>query len=206
MLVAITTQSDLDEIAADVRNKIELARMAWSNAVRHAMNAGDLLIAVQPKVSARGVPWKKWLKEYCSVAVSTAELYMRLARHRDQIETELQAKGQLSLRGARQLISTARRDEDADNDSDQAGAADESENPPESETLVEHWRRSPGELAALLDAVGVTGILEAMSEEFGRLLRARLPAPKRKSDKPYKHTLNLEANSARNGRGTHSRH
>jgi len=29
--------------------------------------------------------------------------------------------------------------------------------------------------------------------------------PKRKSDKPFKHTLNLEANSARNGRGHHSR-
>ena len=77
------------------------------------------------------------------------------------------------------------------------------ENPPES--LIEHWRRSPGELSTLLDAVSVTGILEAMSEEFGRQLRARLPAPKRKSDKPFKKTLNLTANSTRNGRGLHSR-
>jgi hypothetical protein len=72
------------------------------------------------------------------------------------------------------------------------------ENPPES--LIEHWRRSPGELSTLLDAVSVTGILEAMSEEFGRQLRARLPAPKRKSDKPFKKTLTLTANSTRNRR------
>jgi hypothetical protein len=80
---------------------------------------------------------------------------------------------------------------------------------PKPDTLIEHWRRSPGELSALLDAVGVAGILEAMSEDFGRQLRDRLPAPKSKKsgkrDKPFKHTLNLTANSARNGRGTHSR-
>jgi hypothetical protein len=80
------------------------------------------------------------------------------------------------------------------------------ETTPKPETLIEHWRRSPGELTALLDAVGVAGILEGMSAEFGRQLRARLPAPRRKSGKPFKHTMNLKADSARNGRGTHSRH
>jgi hypothetical protein len=39
-----------------------------------------------------------------------------------------------------------------------------------------------------------------MSGSSGRQLRARLPAPKRQSDKPYKHILNLEANSARHER------
>jgi hypothetical protein len=49
---------------------------------------------------------------------------------------------------------------------------------PKAETLIDHWRRSSGELTALLDAVGVAGVLEVMSGEFGRQLRARLPAPK----------------------------
>jgi hypothetical protein len=79
------------------------------------------------------------------------------------------------------------------------------ESSPKPETLIEHWRRSPGELSALLDAVGVPGVLEAMSAEFGRHLRARQPAPKGKPDKPFKHALNLKANSARNGRVAHSR-
>jgi hypothetical protein len=80
------------------------------------------------------------------------------------------------------------------------------ENPPKPESLIEHWRRSPGELSTLLDTVGVAGILEAMSEEFGRQLRARLPAPKRKSNKRFKHTLNLKANPARNRREHGFRH
>jgi hypothetical protein len=111
----------------------------------------------------------------------------------------------------RQLITKAQHDKgDEGEDGDQAGGQEnegETGNPDsvKPESLIEHWRRSPGELSTLLDAVGVTGILEAMSEEFGRQLRARLPAPRRKSDKPYKHIMNLEANSAHNGRGTHSR-
>jgi hypothetical protein len=205
-------QYDLDELAHVVRDELQDARVAWSNALGHALNAGDALIAAQPKVTELGITWKKWLKENCYVAVSTAQLYMQLARHRDQIEVELRSKGELSLRGARQLISTVRDEGDADDDDgEHAGDGDgDGEHEPdrirrESETLIEHWRRCPAELTTLLDAVGVAGILEAMSEEFGRQLRARLPAPKAKSDKPFRKTLNLPANSTRNGRGTHSR-
>jgi hypothetical protein len=202
-----------DELAVIVRDEIQQARRAWSNALGHAMNAGDVLIAVQPKVAERGINWKKWLKENCFIGASTAQLYQQLARHRDQIEAELQARGELSLRGARQLISSARDDADDDeggDESDAGGGEDEDEikNPSESvkpESLIEHWRRCPEQLADLLDEIGVLGVLEAMSAEFGRELRARLPAPKRKSGKPFKHTLNLKAHSARNGRGTHSR-
>jgi hypothetical protein len=205
---------DVDELAVMVRDEIQEARKAWANALAHAMNAGDALIAVQPKVAERGIAWTKWLKENCFVAVSTAKLYMQLARHRDQIEVELRSKGELSLRGARQLISTVR-DEDDEGPGDDVGDdhqaqghedQGETENPPDSETLIEHWRRSPAELTALLDAVGVAGILEAMSEEFGRQLRDRLPAPKRESNKPFKKALNLIANSTRNGREHGSRH
>jgi hypothetical protein len=56
----------------------------------------------------------------------------------------------------------------------------------------------------LLDEVGVPDVLAAMSEKFGRQLRERLPAPRR--GKSFKHTMNLKANSARNGRGHRSRH
>jgi hypothetical protein len=212
---SIQAEVDLepDELAVIVRDEIQQARRAWSNALGHAMNAGDALDAVQPKVAERGMTWKKWLKENCFIGVSTAQLYQQLARHRDQIEAELQARGELSLRGARQLISSVRDDaddDDGDDESDAGGEEDkgEAENPSESvkpESLIEHWRRCPEQLAGLLDEIGVPGVLEAMSEEFGRQLRDRLPAPKRKSNKPFKHTLNIKANSTRNGRGTHSR-
>jgi hypothetical protein len=204
-------QYDLDELAHVVRDEIQDTRVAWSNALGHALNVGDALIAAQPKVTELGIPWKRWLKENCYVAVSTAQFYMQLARHRGEIEAKLRSKGELTLRGARQLISSARDDHggdgDAADDAADAGKKDEVgiENPPEPESLIEHWRRCPEQLTSLLDEIGVPGVLEAMSAKFGRQLRARMPAPKRKSDKPFKHTLNLKAHSARNGRGTHSR-
>jgi hypothetical protein len=201
----IQEQGDVEQLAAVVRDEIQQARTAWRNALRHAMAAGDALNAVQLKVAERGINWKKWLRENCFVSDRTGQLYQQLANHRDQIEAELQNRGELSLRSARQLISKAKAQ---DEDDDRAGAPEnegETENPPESvkpETLIDHWRRSPAELTDLLDQVGVDGILGAMSAEFRRQLRARLP--KRKSNKPFKHTLNLEANSV-HGRGTHSR-
>jgi hypothetical protein len=60
--------------------------------------------------------------------------------------------------------------------------------------------------SAFLDKLTVDGMRTRMSAEFGRALRARLPAPKRKSDKPFKHALSLKANSARHERGNHSRY
>ena len=198
-----------DELAVIIRDEIQQMRKAWSNALDHAMNAGDALTAVQPKVAERGIAWKKWLKENCFIGVSTALLYQQLAHHRDQIEAELQARGELSLRGARQLITSARDDADDDEGNDESDAGggedeDETENPPEPESLIAHWRRSPTELTALLDAIGVEGMLKAMSDEFGRQLRDKLPT-KRKPYKPKK-TLNLTANSARQERDHRSRH
>jgi hypothetical protein len=196
---------DLDELACVVRDEIEQARMAWRTALRHAMAAGDALNALQPKIAERGLNWKKWLREHCFVSDRTAQLYQQLARHRDEIEAQLQQGIELSLRAARKLISGPPKTTDKDEDDDQETEG-ETENSSESETLIEHWRRSPDELSALLDEVGVPGVLEAMSTEFGRQLRARLPARKGKSDKPYKHTLNLKANSARDERDHRSRH
>jgi hypothetical protein len=207
---AEVADAGLDELAHIVRDEIHKARIAWSNALGHAMKAGDALIAVQLKVAERGITWKKWIKKNCFIGVSTAQLYMQLARHRDQIEAELQSRGELNLRGARQLISAAH--DDADDDEGESGDGDgENEdkataNPPDPESLIEHWHRSPTELTALLDAIGVEGMLKAMSGEFGRQLREKLPTKRKPFYKPKKKTLNLTANSARNGRGTHSRH
>jgi hypothetical protein len=175
---------DLDYLADVVRIEIEQVQVAWSNALGHAMNAGDALIAAQPKVT--DVPWKKWLKENCFVAVSTAQLYMQLARHRDEIEAELQRGVELSLRGARKLISGPPKPEDEeDGEIPESG----SESVGQEETLEAHWWRAPSaERSNYLDAVGVAAILKEASPAFIKDLAARLP----KLRKPP--TLKLAAN------------
>ena len=76
---------ELDELATVARDEIEQARAGWRNALRHAMAAGDALIAIQPRVAELGIPWKKWLKENLFVSDRTAQLYQQLARGREAI-------------------------------------------------------------------------------------------------------------------------
>jgi hypothetical protein len=64
---------------------------------------------------------------------------------------------------------------------------------PKAETLIDHWHRSTGELAALLDAIGVAAVLSAASPEFIKQLVDRLP---KLGKRPH---LELVANHLRNG-------
>ena len=179
-----------DELALVVRDEIHKARMAWSNALGHAMNAGDALIVVQPKVAERGINWKKWLRENCLVAVSTAELYMQLAHHRDQIEAELQRGVELSLRAARRLISKS---PSGDGNTLESEVGEDAELSVTPAALIETWAKAGTEMRrAFLDHIGVDAVLEVMSTAFGSDLRSRVPAPKKRK------TLVLQAsNSAR---------
>lgn len=92
----------LDELAATVRDELRAAKVALSNALDHVLNAGDALNTAQERVSTN---WKSWLRDNCLLGVSTALLYQQLARHRAEIEAEIERIGELSLRAARQLIA-----------------------------------------------------------------------------------------------------
>jgi hypothetical protein len=172
--------STIDELATVVRTEIQQTHVAWSNGVRHAMNAGDALIALQPKVAARGILWKKWLKENCFVAVSTAELYAQLARNRDRIEAEIQRGIELSLRGARRLIAKPKEPEgnveaaDQANDSSNDSAPSSKPKP----SLLETWKgATAAEHQQLLDHLKVSGVLEAASAKFKSDLQQRAKQP-----------------------------
>ena len=59
------------------------------------MKVGDLLIEAQGRITSG---WKRWLREHCFLGARTAMVYVRLARHRDEIEAEPQRVDDLSLR------------------------------------------------------------------------------------------------------------
>jgi hypothetical protein len=166
-----------------VRDAIKKAKAAWSNALGHAMDAGDALNRVQPLIAERGINWKKWLRDNCFVAVSTALLYQQLARHRDVIEAQLQQGVELSLRAARKLISGP---------GEGISGSESSATSAEEDTILARWRRAPAdERMTFLDRVGVDAFLAAMSPAFACALQARVPG-----GKPGKRpTLNLVANN-----------
>jgi hypothetical protein len=95
----------LEELARRIRDAHQAAQAAWCNALHHALDAGDALAEAQTRVSTG---WKKWLRENCFLSVRTALLYQQLARHRAEIEAELERVGPLSLRAARRLIAEPR--------------------------------------------------------------------------------------------------
>jgi hypothetical protein len=90
----------LEELAAQIRGHLKAAQTAWSNALGHVLDAGDDLIKAQTRVT---IPWKRWLKEHCFLAVSTAQLYTQLARTRAEIEAEIARVGELNRRLDRRL-------------------------------------------------------------------------------------------------------
>jgi hypothetical protein len=182
--VATVKDVDLDEFATVIRAEIQKCRKALSNALDAAMNAGDALRTVRPKVDAAGIPWQRWLKDNCFIGKSTALLYVQLAEHRSDIEAAIERGVELSLRAARRLISTPRK-----NSAPPTTSTEEEE-----ESLVAHWERTSAEdRAGFLDVIGVDAILKNMSPNFGRELRERWPARAKQPDKKMK-TITLHAN------------
>jgi hypothetical protein len=95
--------NDLDHLAARIRTTLQASEAAMRNALRLALDAGDMLIAAKQRIPEGG--WGTWLGNGCSLEVRTAQLYMQLARHRDEIEARLEETPDLSLRAARRLIA-----------------------------------------------------------------------------------------------------
>src|SRR5262245_26424612 len=97
-----TDQDNLADLAERIRAELQAAKTAWHNALGHALNVGQALLDAQLLVPGN---WKRWLRDNCSLSVSTAQLYQQLARHRDEIEAEISRAPDLSLRAARRLIA-----------------------------------------------------------------------------------------------------
>jgi hypothetical protein len=170
--IASQSEPDIDALAATVRGEFQKAQAALANGVSHSMNAGDALIAGRRKI---GRGWQKWVEEACGIALSTAKLCVQLAQHRAEIEANIRDGAELSLRGARRLISKS---------------SGKSKTPGPTETLEAHWKRSRAEARiAFLDAIGIDAVLKHMTEAFARDLCSRVPA--RKNEQTNDSTLSL---------------
>jgi hypothetical protein len=92
----------LDDLAVRIRAEFTAVRKAVGLTIDHAMIAGDLLNDAQKRVS---ISWKKWLIGN-RLAVSTAFLYQRLARHRSVIEAAMASNPDFGIADARRLTTT----------------------------------------------------------------------------------------------------
>jgi hypothetical protein len=104
-IASAQAEPSLDDLARQIRTWVAEIHQACLTALGHAMDCGDALNEAQSRISGGG--WKRWLRENCLLGVSTAQLYQQLARHREEIESEILRVPDLSLRAARRLITKA---------------------------------------------------------------------------------------------------
>jgi hypothetical protein len=150
------TAATLDELAHRIRVASQAAREAWSNALGHALDAGDALNEAQSRVSTG---WKKWLRKNCFLGTSTAQLYQQLARHRAEIEAEMARVPELSLRAARRLISKPPK---------------KVSKPDKPDLLVAWNRASEEERTAVLSSVSIVDFFRVMPPRWRDLIEARV--------------------------------
>lgn len=91
----------LRELANAAKREHAMVLNVGSEMIGHAIAAGDALLEAKKLVPRGG--WEDWLVENLDYSMTTAQTYMRFARHREQL-VDAQA---LTIAGARRLLHGA---------------------------------------------------------------------------------------------------
>jgi hypothetical protein len=103
----LNESTPLAVLALQIRRLDDALRAHTRNALRVALDEGDLLTQAKARVEPRR--WKPWRTETCpNLTERTDVLYRRLAAFRARIEQELAVNPDLSIREAVKLISVPR--------------------------------------------------------------------------------------------------
>jgi Protein of unknown function (DUF3102) len=94
---------DLDALAKVVSKHLQARAAAAQTFLEHALAVGDALVRAKKQVQHG--EWLPWLKS-CDLSEDTAERYMKLARHRDELNSARVRN--LSLSAALKLVTKPR--------------------------------------------------------------------------------------------------
>jgi hypothetical protein len=103
MSIPVDRSNSLTDLAARINTAHETSQRFLKQGAEHAMHAGDLLL--EAKASLPHGQWLPWLAEHCTVSERTAQLYMRLARARPEIEANAQSLADLTMRAAAEMLA-----------------------------------------------------------------------------------------------------
>jgi Protein of unknown function (DUF3102) len=79
--------NSLIDLAARIKLEHQAVAVALKDSLQHAVAAGELLI--EGKAQVPHGQWLSWLKDHCTISERTAQLYMRVAKNRADIETKI---------------------------------------------------------------------------------------------------------------------
>jgi Protein of unknown function (DUF3102) len=90
--------NSLTDLAARISAEHQASAAAMQRGVEHAIAAGDLLIEARGRL--KHGQWLPWLTKHCAMSERTAQLYMRLARGKSELEANPQRVADMTMRGA----------------------------------------------------------------------------------------------------------
>jgi hypothetical protein len=154
-------QGQLRELTATAQAEHLAVGHALGNALQHAMNAGDALLALRELVPA-GL-WGKYIRTFTDISERTARVYQRVAKARPQLERQSSA-APLSIAEALKYLQEPKRTAPA------KAKANSAEFSP-----VGWWKSaSPGARQAFLDHIGLPGLLAVLSPAMRSELERRV--------------------------------
>jgi hypothetical protein len=95
--------NSLVDLAARIRAEHAAVAEAFKDSLKHAIAAGELLVEAKEKLQHG--QWLPWLREHCTISERTAQLYMRAAKHRGELEANTQGVADLTLSEAAALLA-----------------------------------------------------------------------------------------------------
>jgi hypothetical protein len=174
--IDVNPDDTLEEHAAEIRKGLQDIRRALSNALDIAIAVGQRLNIAKDQVGDG--KWSKWLRDDCEISRSTALLYMRLANHQGDIEAARVQLPDLSLRGARRLLTKSIKPETEEVEAE----APEAKEPGVDYTaeLQADWlAASIQERKDFLASIKLPSIIEAMSSDMLDALMKRAETSRR---------------------------
>jgi hypothetical protein len=100
---SLAGDNSLPDLAARIRVEHEAVSESLKESVRHAIAAGELLIEAKAQLSHGR--WLPWLKDHCTISERSAQLYMRVAKSRTEVEEQMRnGVADLSLNEAAALL------------------------------------------------------------------------------------------------------
>jgi hypothetical protein len=139
--------SFIDQIKAEYRLIVE----AETNALPHAIKCGEYLNLAQENLKAeKGGKWLDWLETNCQIPQTTANLYMRIAKHKKLVVGKAK-----SINEARKLLPKTPRQTTPKPDAEEpAGGFDPSNDKPSEVAIEDHRLADLGadELCTMLKA------------------------------------------------------
>jgi hypothetical protein len=105
VVTPIEASNSLADLAARIVAEHRAVSTALTDSVRHAIAAGALLLEAKAQPQLKHGQWLPWLREHCTMSERTAQLYMRVAKNREEIEKQIRnGVADLSLNEAAALL------------------------------------------------------------------------------------------------------